>query len=74
LGYSKSVDAPPRVELRALNLRVLALSGEIAMHSSHQTALAFDVAYQSNVYPFVLNVLGEFNVSNFLAVLEVFCP
>ena len=69
LGYSKSVDAPPRVELRALNLRVLALSGENAMHSSHQTALAFDVAYQSNVYPFVLNVLGEFNVSNFLAVL-----
>ena len=69
LGYSKSEDAQLGIELRAKNLKVMSSRDPNALSLDQHSSMAFEVIYQSRAYPFALNVLGDFNVSNFLAVV-----
>jgi UDP-N-acetylmuramoyl-L-alanyl-D-glutamate--2,6-diaminopimelate ligase len=69
LGYSKNSDASSHVELRAQNLKVRELNALYDSKGEHSTALSFEVVYQSKAHSFELPVLGDFNVSNLLAVL-----
>jgi len=69
LGYTTKQASHPNAELCAKNLRVL--SQTLASHAFARgpSALYFDVVYQGISHPFELAVLGEFDVSNLLAVL-----
>lgn len=69
LGYSCDVKRHKDADLGARNIRTVtgrqALIGDVFS----KAALSFDVVYQGRSHAFVLGVLGDFNVSNFLAVL-----
>ena len=68
-GYSRNPDASLHVELRAQNLKVREVNALDDSKGGHSTALSFEVVYQSKAHSFELPVLGDFNVSNLLAVL-----
>ena len=69
LGYTTKSQLHPHAELCAKNLRTLGQALTSQSSARGQLALYFDVVYQGIGHPFELEVLGEFNVSNLLAVM-----
>jgi len=69
LGYSTQTPAHPNACLYAKNLRVVSKASISPTHPARQSALLFEVVYQGLSRSFKLAVMGEFNVSNLLAVV-----
>ena len=69
MGYSKSAQCALPAELSARRIQVVELEDPSAGVVLSKTALSFEMVHQGQSYPFVLRVLGDFNVSNLLAVV-----